>query len=348
LDLNYTRANESFLKFFNIKSEDIIGKDAANGLKLPAEIAEEIRVMDSKVIDESRIITYEEYLPRHDGSMRIFETNKIPLLQGDKVIGLMGMSRDITERKAMEEAANNANRAKSAFLANMSHEIRTPMNAILGITEIELRDETLAKKTKESLTRIHDSGELLLSIINDLLDMSKIEAGKLESAPAKYDIACLINDVMMLNMTRMGSKSIEFKLFINENIPAALFGDELRIKQILNNILSNAWKYTKKGMIALSVSVAADSDKEGSDATLIFKVSDTGIGMTKDQISRLFDEYARFNMEANRTTQGTGLGMSITRNLLRMMQGEISVTSTINMGTEFIVQIPQKTAGADF
>ena len=352
LNFNYTRFNESFINFFNLKKEKVVDKNSFN-VKLPKELAEKISDVDRKVMEERKMITYEEYLPDRDGIMRTFETKKIPLMQGDDLIGLMGIARDVTERKAMEEAANNANRTKSAFLANMSHEIRTPMNAIIGITEIELRDETLSKKTKESLTRIHDSGELLLSIINDLLDMSKIEAGKLEIVPVKYELASLINDVMMLNMTRMGSKPIEFKLFLNENIPSALFGDELRIKQILNNLLSNAWKYTKKGMIVLSVSVepkeenSEEENDEGSNAILIFKVNDTGIGMTKEQLGKLFDEYARFNLEANRTTEGTGLGMSITRNLIRMMHGEISVTSTVNLGSEFIVRIPQKTVGAE-
>jgi PAS domain S-box-containing protein len=347
LDLNYSRCNESFLKFFNCKMEDIIGKNTFSGLVLPKERAEETKINDLTVIKNRKMITCEELFPANDGSMLIFETNKIPIMQGNDVIGIMGMSRDITKRKAAEEEAKTANRIKSAFLANMSHEIRTPMNAILGIAEIELRDEMLSKKTKEAIAMIHDSGELLLNIINNLLDMSKIEAGKLELTPVKYEIASLINDVMILNMTLMGSKPVDFKLFINENIPAALFGDELRIKQILKNLLSNSWKYTKKGMITLSVSVETETDKEDSNAALVFKVCDTGIGMTKEQLDRLFDEYARFNPEANRATEGTGLGMSITQNLIQMMHGEISVTSTINLGTEFTVHIPQKRAGPE-
>jgi PAS domain S-box-containing protein len=347
-DFKYTRFNKSFLDFFNVKEEDILGKNNINGLIMPGETDEMLQKTDGQVINENRMITYEEHLPAQDGTIHIFETKKIPLMQGNDLAGIMGISRDITERKTMEEAAQNANRIKSAFLANMSHEIRTPMNAILGIAEIELRDKTHSKKSIEAITRIHDSGELLLSIINDLLDLSKIEAGKLELSPSRYELASLINDVMMLNMIRRGSKPVEFKLFLGENIPSALFGDELRIKQILNNLLSNAWKYTKKGMIALSVFVGMESDKEGYDATLIFKVSDTGIGMAKEHVSKLFDEYTRFNIETNRMTEGTGLGMSITRNLIHIMQGEISVTSTVNLGSEFVVHIPQKTIDAEF
>ena len=237
------------------------------------------------------------------------------------------------------ERSDIANLQKSVFLANISHEIRTPMNTILGIAEIQLQDKKLSEKTKEAFTMMHGSGELLLGIINDLLDMSKMEAGKFELTFAKYELASLINDVMMLNMARMGSKPIEFELFIDENTPSALFGDELRIKQILNNLLSNSWKYTKKGMITLSVSIEAG---DGGNSVLVLKVKDTGIGMTEEQVGKLFDEYTRFNMEANRTTQGTGLGMSIVRNLLNMMGGEIHVTSTVDVGSEFVVRIPQR------
>ena len=246
------------------------------------------------------------------------------------------------------EKSDAANLQKSSFLANMSHEIRTPMNAILGISKIQLQDKTLTGSAREAISMMHDSGELLLSIINDILDLSRIEADKFELAPVKYEIASLINDTMMLNMARLGSKPIEFKLLVDENIPSTLFGDELRIGQVLNNLLSNAFKYTKNGSVTLSVSLNKKMEDEESDnVKLIFKVTDTGIGMTEEQIVSLFDEYSRFNMEANRATQGTGLGMSITKNLLHMMSGDISVTSTMDVGTEFVVSIPQKKIGSN-
>ena len=342
LDLKYTRCNESLLKFFDIKMENIIGRDDLEGLGLPEKIAENYRAVDQKIISERKIYTNEEYVPAQDGSMRVFETSKVPLVQDGEITGLMGISRDITLRKAMEEAAKSANKAKSVFLANMSHEIRTPLNAILGIAEMQLHDEKLADNEKEALNMIYYSGELLLGIINDLLDMSKIEAGKFELMFVKYEIASLINDTMMLNMTRLGSKAIEFKLFVEDSIPTTLLGDELRIKQILNNLLSNAFKYTKSGTIQFSAFAEQNNGPDSDDITLVFKVADTGIGMSEEQINKLFDEYARFNIEANRTTQGTGLGMSITRQLLNMMNGEISVVSKVDEGSVFTIKIPQK------
>ncbi|MCL1828483.1 MAG: transporter substrate-binding domain-containing protein [Oscillospiraceae bacterium] len=251
------------------------------------------------------------------------------------------IERDRQLIEAVEEA-KAANRAKSEFLSNMSHEIRTPMNAILGITEIRLQDESLDRETKESLDKIYSSGDLLLGIINDILDLSKIEAGKLELIVTDYEAASLINDTAQLNMMRIGSKPIEFELSVDENMPSVLTGDELRVKQIMNNLLSNAFKYTARGTVRLSVGAEPFEDGASeTDVMLVIGVSDTGQGMTEEQISKLFDEYSRFNQEANRTTEGTGLGMSITRNLIQMMNGEISVKSEPGKGSEFTVRIPQ-------
>ena len=235
---------------------------------------------------------------------------------------------------------------KSNFLATMSHEIRTPLNAILGMTEIQMQNSSHPPATSEAFIKINNSGNLLLNIINDILDLSKIEAGKLELVPVKYDVSSLINDIIQLNYIRYESKPIEFKIEIDENIPSVLIGDELRIKQILNNLLSNAFKYTAKGTVTLSVN--AECIGRGGGAvivTLIFQVKDTGQGMTPEQISKLFDEYTRFNLEANRTTEGAGLGMTITRNLVNLMYGKINVKSVVGEGTTVNIRLPQKTVG---
>jgi signal transduction histidine kinase/CheY-like chemotaxis protein/HPt (histidine-containing phosphotransfer) domain-containing protein len=242
--------------------------------------------------------------------------------------------------------ADIKNRQKSNFLATMSHEIRTPMNAILGITEIELHDETTPQKTRDAFYKISNSGDLLIGIINDILDMSKIEAGKLELLPAKYDVPSLINDIVQLNILRFDSKPIKFQLLVDENVPIELIGDELRIKQILNNLLSNAFKYTESGEVTLSITVEYVARGGAVHVTLIFRVSDTGQGMTAEQVRDLGNEYSRFNMEANRTTEGTGLGMNITRNLVQLMYGDISVESKPGKGTTVTVRLPQRTAGA--
>ena len=251
-----------------------------------------------------------------------------------------------TEQKFMKalseafEEAKTANQTKSVFLSTMSHEIRTPMNAILGITEMQLQKEMLDPDVRDGLERIYTSGDMLLGIINDILDLSKIEAGKLELDISNYETASLISDTVQLNMMRIGSKPINFELRVEEELPLTLYGDELRIKQILNNMLSNAIKYTSEGTVKMSVSskpVEVDDEK----TMLTVSVNDTGQGMSKEQIDKLFDEYSRFNVEANRSTEGTGLGMSITHNLIQMMGGEISIESEPGVGSTFTVALPQ-------
>jgi len=261
--------------------------------------------------------------------------------------------RDLREQKAMmaemrkAEIAEESSKAKSDFLAKMSHEIRTPMNAILGIAEIQLQNEMHLPVTKEAFERIYDSGSLLLGIINDILDLSKIEAGKLVLNPGKYDIASLINDTVQLIKMRFESKPIEFILNVNEYLPLMLYGDELRIKQILNNILVNAFKYTDEGSVSMTVYAESAETEEDDVKTIVFVINDTGQGMTAEQVSKLGTEYARFNMEANRRTEGTGLGMNITRNLIHIMNGGISIESTPGMGSTFTVRLPQKYLGSD-
>jgi len=242
----------------------------------------------------------------------------------------------ITELEAEKEAAEKSNRLKGIFLAQMSHEIRTPMNAILGISEIQLRDTTLTPEAEDGYRKIYESGNLLLNIINDILDFSKIDAGKMEIMIDKYDIPSLLNDTALLNRMRFESKPLEFNLHVDENTPLELIGDELRIRQILNNLLSNAFKYTDVGEVGLSIhveSAAGSAESAGSAETagtagtagsaetagtatlpedgddnviLVFKVSDTGQGMTDKQIEVLFNEFKRFNMDTNRSISSTG------------------------------------------
>ena len=231
-------------------------------------------------------------------------------------------------------------KAKSNFLATMSHEIRTPMNAVIGISQIELQKGGLSDEHATAFAKIYESGNNLLRIINDVLDMSKIESGKLEINPVDYDVPSLINDTVQLNVVRIGSKPIEFILDVDENLPSRLFGDDLRLKQVLNNLLSNAIKYTASGSVKLSVSHFMSNE----DFMLHFKVSDTGQGLKPEDLKKLFSEYVRFDASANRTTEGTGIGLNITQNLVKMMDGVINVESEYGKGSTFEVTIKQKVA----
>jgi signal transduction histidine kinase/CheY-like chemotaxis protein len=254
------------------------------------------------------------------------------------ILSVILISLDRAKRKADIE-----NRQKSDFLATVSHEIRTPMNTIMGITEMQLHEEQLSKNIKESFERIYYSGDLLLSIINDLLDLARIEAGKLEIKAAKYEVASLLDEVIQINKLRFASSPLEFKLQAGEKVPETLVGDELRIKQVLNNLLSNAFKYTDSGEIVLLVN--AETGEDGN-VMLEFTVSDTGHGMTEEQTGKLFDKFARFNMEINRNIEGAGLGLSITRSLINMMNGSIKVESKLGKGSTFTVILPQRLNGS--
>jgi len=258
---------------------------------------------------------------------------------------LMALAISGYERRVARDAAETANQAKSSFLANMSHEIRTPMNTILGVTDILTQRESLPSDVEEGLDRIYTSCDMLLSIINDLLDFSKIEAGKMDMLPARYRVASLINDSVQLNMMRIYGKPIEFELNVDENTPAILIGDELRIKQILSNLLSNAFKYTDSGKISLSVVSESWPDDEG--VTLVLIVKDTGKGMNEEQLSLLFDEYTRFNEKSLNYIEGTGLGLAITKGLVHMMNGGITVESKPNVGSTFTVRLPQRSVSND-
>jgi signal transduction histidine kinase/FixJ family two-component response regulator len=244
------------------------------------------------------------------------------------------------EAEREKENAVLANISKSKFLATMSHEIRTPMNAIIGISQMQMGRDDIDSDAIDAMSKIYTSGHGLLGIINDILDFSKIEIGKLEILPAEYELPSLISDTVTLNLPRIGSKPVEFVLEIADNIPVKLFGDELRIKQILNNILTNAFKYTDKGAVHMLVS----SKKTEDGINLIISVNDTGQGMKPEDVKTLGNDFARFNLEANRSTEGTGLGMSITKRLLDLMNGTMDIQSEYGVGSTFTVKIPQKAA----
>ncbi|GHS85605.1 hybrid sensor histidine kinase/response regulator [Synergistales bacterium] len=272
-----------------------------------------------------------------EGYPRTYSIHFTPMAEArGNVIGAMALFHDMTDFLQAQESLA-ASKAKSEFLATMSHEIRTPLNAIIGLSEVELQ-ETLPDRTRDNLEKIYASGSGLLNIVNDILDISKIESGNLELIPVEYDIANLINDTVQINIVRIGSKKITFDLDVDDTIPAGLVGDELRIRQILSNLLSNAFKYTERGKVVLR----ATWKKHEEDAEIVFVVSDTGRGIRKDDVERLFVEYRQMDTRANRHIEGTGLGLSITKNLLDLMKGSVHVESEYGRGSVFTVKIRQR------
>jgi len=223
------------------------------------------------------------------------------------------------------------NRHKTSFLANVSHEIRTPMNAIIGMTEL-LGYEPLNKRQMSFIDDIKVSAHSLLSIINDILDMSKIEAGKLELNPINYDFHVLLDNVHSMFSYVTKKKGIEFKYEVEGNMPRYLYGDDIRLKQVLTNICGNAVKYTEKGYVKFKVTAA--------DNKLIFEIKDSGIGMRKEDLPKLFNTFQRIETEKNRTIVGTGLGLSISKTFVEMMGGDIIVDSEYEQGSVFMIIIP--------
>ncbi|MDR0312380.1 MAG: response regulator [Treponema sp.] len=340
-DMEWTLVNKALEQFLDLKREDIIGKKCS---QWGADICNTENCGIARIKNGFSGTYFEQF----GGAYNVLVSN-IFNEKGEpdgyvEVVEDITELKEVTERQAEIEAAS---KSKSNFLTTVSHEIRTPMNAIMGIAEIQLQNTAHSREIQEALSEIYNSGYLLLSIINDILDLSKIEAGKMELVPVKYDVPSLIHDTVQLNIMRFDNKPIEFVIQVDENIPSFMFGDELRIKQILNNLLSNAFKYTDKGQVSLTVEAEFAGQKETDLLTLIFRVSDTGQGMSKEQVDKLFNEYTRYNLEANRKTQGTGLGMNITKYLVEMMDGEIAVESEQGKGTTFTVRVSQEKVGSD-
>ncbi|MBO4336971.1 MAG: hypothetical protein J5842_02755 [Lachnospiraceae bacterium] len=240
----------------------------------------------------------------------------------------------------MSERAIAANQAKSSFLSNMSHEIRTPINAVLGMNEMILRecdDKTILAYSDS----IRTAGHTLLELVNDILDFSKIEAGKMEIIPAEYALSSMLNDLVNLIQPRADEKLLSLILDFDKDIPGKLFGDEVRIKQIITNILTNAVKYTEKGSVVFTLRYEKD-EAEPDYIYLKVSVKDTGIGIKKENMDRLFSEFERIEEDKNRHVEGTGLGMSITRTLLNMMDSSLDVDSVYGLGSKFSFRLRQR------
>ncbi|MDD6798505.1 MAG: response regulator [Clostridia bacterium] len=258
------------------------------------------------------------------------------------VSGSLEKARLAGELEKAKTEAENANRAKSRFLAKMSHEIRTPINAVLGMNEMIIR-ESNEEAIREYAYDVKNSSELLLNIVNEILDSSKIESGMMEIVPVNYKMGSLLNDLYNMINIKIQDKKLKLVFDIDPSIPSEYYGDDSRIRQVLLNLLTNAVKYTDKGTVTMEVRCSADNE----NAVLHYSVKDTGIGISEENIGKIYDEFQRFDLSRNRSVEGTGLGMNIVQQLLKLMGSELHIKSEYGKGSEFYFDIEQKIVNAE-
>ena len=240
--------------------------------------------------------------------------------------------------EAQRREIDELNRAQSQFFSSMSHEIRTPVNSIIGLNEMILRED-ISEEVAQDARNIQAASRLLLHLINDILDMSSIESGKMEITPVTYNAQTMLSDIIAMIGIRAKEKDLSLLVNIDQNLPAQLYGDEVKIKQILINVLTNAVKYTEKGSVSLSVQCEKG---EGNRVIVTYSIADTGIGIKKDNIPYLFSAFKRVDTERNRYIEGTGLGLAIVKELLSLMGGSVKVNSVYMQGSTFVIDIPQE------
>lgn len=291
--------------------------------------------------------TEEQEIVFHDFDKHYFEMSYNPIKnEHSEIIGVAVFAQDITDKKRNEEAllkakneALQAAQAKSDFLSNMSHEIRTPMNAIIGITDL-LLDKLAIPENREYLQSIKYSADNLLHIINDILDLSKIEAGKVELEEEPFNLEQKINELKRTFQPKANEKKIELITMITKDVPAYVKGDQFRLNQILLNLISNAIKFTSKGSITVRVELKKGSTE---NCTLLFSVTDSGIGIAEDKLNSIFDTFTQAYTDTTRKFGGTGLGLAISKNLVQLQQGYMGVHSKLGAGSTFYFEIPYKT-----
>jgi signal transduction histidine kinase/DNA-binding NarL/FixJ family response regulator/HPt (histidine-containing phosphotransfer) domain-containing protein len=332
-----------FLKLF-----DIHAKDAVNGRtleeihsrftdeKLTRTIVNAFQAAKRSLTPTSADIKVETVNDAGKWELRFYTVTLTPFLETNGEFGgVIMLYHDITDIHA-RILAEDANAAKDQFIANISHEIRTPLNTILGLSELELQKK-LSDDTNDNLEKIYSAGRILLGIINDVLDVSKIKAGKFKLSEENYGFLDMLSETINLNIVYMASKPIVFTFDVDERIPARLYGDEMRVKQILNNLISNAFKFTEKGAVSLWVSC----DLREGEAWITFVVGDTGRGIRAEDMNELFKNYSQLEARLNHKAEGSGLGLAICKSLVEMMDGSIEVESEYGKGTVFTAKIRQ-------
>jgi PAS domain S-box-containing protein len=340
-------ANQYILDFLQVSEQQCLGQTFAE--VMPGEFAEQVEANERQIIANGIPCYFEEDIPLPDG-MHTFYTVKLILqdLSG-KPYALCGISTDISDRKQAEvallqakEAAESANLTKSAFLANMSHELRTPLNAILGFTQILARDSSLNSQQQEHIAIINKSGEHLLNLINAVLEISKIEAGRLALHLSSFDFYDLITGLEAMLQIKVASKGLQI-IFDRDAVPQYITTDESKLRQVLTNLVGNAIKFTREGGVSLRVRATALKEADFEPASrfcFYFEIEDTGKGIAEDELPGLFTPFHQ--TETGKTaSEGTGLGLSISRKFVQMMGGDIELTSRLNVGTlvKFTIQV---------
>jgi len=287
------------------------------------EIIEKMNASFQSVFEKQEILEYHEGIEFKNGNKGYFKVSFTPVKdKKNAMVGVLLQLCDVTNMQKIVEDVQKASNAKSNFLARMSHEVRTPMNAIMGLVELSAR-ENLSEQMPRYMLSIKKACDNLLSIINDILDFSKIESGKLEIVPVEYDVSSLIHDIINITQIKTVESKVHFVVDIDNNIPSKLIGDEVRIRQILLNILNNAFKYTSQGCVSITMHKKMQKD---NTLFLNIEIADTGVGIKQEDMGKIFE---------------TGLGLTITKSLCEAMGGSLSVNSVYDKGSNFLVAIPQ-------
>ena len=338
LNFRYTLFNTVCIDFLGNEMSKVIGKDDYE-LGFPDDVAQKMIWADKEILAGKKKLIYDDWVPSEDGSVRYLETTKAPLIRDGNLVGIVGMSRDITEKMQMEktlqaalEQANAASKAKGDFLSNMSHEMRTPMNAIIGMTAIGKRTDDINEKDN-ALNKISDASTHLLGVINDVLDMAKIEANKLELAPVEFCFEKMLQNVATVTNFRIDEKQQKFVINIDEKIPEFIIGDDLRLAQVISNLLSNAVKFTSPGG-TITLTAKLDAEING-DCELRIEIADNGIGISPCHQEKLFRMFEQADSGTSRQYGGTGLGLVISKRIVELMGGKIWVESQLGKGSCF-------------
>ncbi|MDR3237535.1 MAG: response regulator [Spirochaetia bacterium] len=336
----YVITNKSFELFMGLGREEIAGKTDIELFQNYTFHEDDLSVVSNKKTLRVEDEVFSPFLNEN----KLFDIIKTPVISNNDVTGILGIARDVTERKAVELAAQAASQVKSEFLSRMSHEIRTPLNAIIGMAKITQNSLDDRKKAAESISKLLLASDHLLAILNDVLDMSKIESGKFEIVDEPFSLDETINEISSIISQRCKDKYIQFISHVGELPKLQLRGDKLRIKQVLINLLGNAVKFTNnEGWIELSVKTIEDT---AESIQLNFSVSDNGIGMTKEQLERLFSPFQQADNSISLRYGGTGLGLAISQNLVKLMGSKIDVESKVNEGSTFTFGLTLKKGGA--